>query len=151
MKTVISLGSNLGDRAENLKGAISKLKEFISDVKVSNFYETVPVGGPEQPQYLNAVLVGDTQLDPHELLKKCNEIEKIFGRTREIYWGPRTLDLDLISFGDFVINSETLILPHPLAHQRRFVLEPWFEIDPNGELVGRGRVVDLLHEMSWDE
>ena len=146
MKTVISLGSNLGDRAENLTGAITELKEFINNAKVSNFYETDPVGGPEQPNYLNAVLVGDSQLDPHEILKKCLEIEKIFGRIREIHWGPRTLDLDLIAVGDFVINSETLLLPHPLAHQRRFVLEPWFEVDPDGELVGRGRVVDLLHD-----
>ena len=146
MKIVISLGSNLGDRAENLNGAISKLKEFISNAKISNFYETDPVGGPEQPNYLNAVIVGNTQLDPHEILKKCLEIEKIYGRTREIHWGPRTLDLDLISVGDFVIKSESLVLPHPLAHQRRFVLEPWFEVDPDGELVGRGRVIDLLHD-----
>lgn len=146
MKTVISLGSNLGHRAENLNGAISKLKEFISNAKVSKFYETDPIGGPEQSKYLNAVLVGDSHLEPHEILKKCLEIEKIFGRTREIHWGPRTLDLDLISVDDLVINSEILVLPHPLAHQRRFVLEPWYEVDPDGELVGKGRVIDLLHD-----
>ena len=146
MKTVISLGSNLGDRAENLNGAILKLKEFISNAKVSKFYETDPIGGPEQSKYLNAVLVGETHLEPHEILQKCLEIEKIFGRTREIHWGPRTLDLDLISVDDLVINSETLLLPHPLAHQRRFVLEPWYEVDPDGELVGKGRVIDLLHD-----
>ena len=146
MKTVISLGSNLGDRAENLNGAISKLKEFIGNAKVSKFYETDPIGGPEQSKYLNAVLVGETHLEPHEILQKCLEIEKIFGRTREIHWGPRTLDLDLISVDDLVINSETLLLPHPLAHQRRFVLEPWYEVDPDGELVGKGRVIDLLHD-----
>jgi 2-amino-4-hydroxy-6-hydroxymethyldihydropteridine diphosphokinase len=144
MKTVISLGSNIGDRVANLNGAIEKLKGFIKIDKVSTFHDTDPVGGPEQPNFLNAVLIGDTNLDPHELLIKCLEVENEFGRTREIHWGPRTLDIDLISVGESVIKSETLTLPHPLAHERKFVLEPWLEVDPNGELIGRGRVSDLL-------
>jgi 2-amino-4-hydroxy-6-hydroxymethyldihydropteridine diphosphokinase len=144
MKTVIALGSNIGDRVANLNGAIEKLKGFIKIDKVSTFHDTDPVGGPEQPNFLNAVLIGDTNLDPHELLIKCLEVENEFGRTREIHWGPRTLDIDLISVGESVIKSETLTLPHPLAHERKFVLEPWLEVDPNGELIGRGRVSDLL-------
>jgi 2-amino-4-hydroxy-6-hydroxymethyldihydropteridine diphosphokinase len=144
MKAVISLGSNIGDRVANLNGAIDKIKKFVKVDKVSTFHDTDPVGGPEQPNYLNAVLIGDTNLDPHELLIRCLEVENEFGRTREIHWGPRTLDIDLISVGESVIKSETLTLPHPLAHERKFVLEPWLEVDPAGELIGKGRVADLL-------
>jgi 2-amino-4-hydroxy-6-hydroxymethyldihydropteridine diphosphokinase len=144
MKAVISLGSNLGDRVANLTGAIEKIKKFITVDKVSTFHDTDPVGGPEQPNFLNAVLIGDTNLDPHELLIRCLEVENEFGRTREVHWGPRTLDIDLITVGESVINSKTLTLPHPLAHERKFVLEPWLEVDPSGELVGKGRVSDLL-------
>lgn len=144
MKAVISLGSNIGDRVANLNGAIDKIKKFIKVDKVSTFHDTDPVGGPEQQNFLNAVLIGDTNLDPHELLIRCLEVENEFGRTREIHWGPRTLDIDLISVGETVIKSETLTLPHPLAHERKFVLEPWLEVDPAGELIGKGRVADLL-------
>jgi 2-amino-4-hydroxy-6-hydroxymethyldihydropteridine diphosphokinase len=144
MKAVLSLGSNIGDRAANLTGAIEKIKKFIKVDKISTFHDTDPVGGPEQPNFLNAVLIGETNLDPHEILIRCLEVENEFGRTREVHWGPRTLDIDLISVGESVINSETLTLPHPLAHERKFVLEPWLEVDPDGELIGKGRVSDLL-------
>ena len=97
MKVVIALGSNLGERESNLNGAIEELKKIIKVEKISKFIETDPVGGPEQPQFLNAVLVGESDLDAHELLKKTQEIEKLFGRERIIHWGPRTLDIDLIS------------------------------------------------------
>lgn len=144
MKAVIALGSNIGDRVANLNGAIEKIKKFITVDRVSTFHDTDPVGGPEQPNFLNAVLIGDTKLDPHELLIRCLEVENEFGRTREVHWGPRTLDIDLISVGESVIKSETLTLPHPLAHERKFVLEPWLEVDPAGELIGKGRISDLL-------
>ena len=144
MKVVIALGSNLGDKAANLKGAISELEKIVQVEKVSSFYSTEPVGGPVQDDFLNAVLISKTNLDPHELLIKCLEIENKFGRKREIKWGPRTLDIDLIAIDNLEINSETLRIPHPLAHLRKFVLQPWHEIDPEAEIVGQGKISDLL-------
>ena len=144
MKVVIALGSNIGDRQNNLIGAIEKLKEIISVEKVSEFIETDPVGGPEQPKYLNAVLVGDSNLEPIEVLDACLSIENDFGRVREIHWGPRTLDLDLIIIGEAQIDSEKLTLPHPRAHEREFVLEPWLSIDPEGVIPGKGLISELL-------
>ena len=144
MKVVIALGSNLGDKAANLKGAISDLEKIVQVEKVSSFYSTEPVGGPVQDDFLNAVLISKTNLDPHELLIKCLEIENKFGRKREIKWGPRTLDIDLIAIDNLEINSETLRIPHPLAHLRKFVLQPWHEIDPEAEIVGQGKISELL-------
>lgn len=144
MKVVIALGSNLGDKAANLKGAISELEKIVQVEKVSSFYSTEPVGGPVQDDFLNAVLISKTNLDPHELLIKCLEIENKFGRKREIKWGPRTLDIDLIAIDNLEINSETLRIPHPLAHLRKFVLQPWHEIDPEAEIVGQGKISELL-------
>ena len=148
MKVVIALGSNLGERESNLNGAIEELKKIIKVEKISKFIETDPVGGPEQPQFLNAVLVGESDLDAHELLKKTQEIEKLFGRERIIHWGPRTLDIDLISYGDLQIKSEELTLPHPLADKRKFVLEPWLQIDPTAYLVGKGSVTEILSQLN---
>ena len=148
MKVVIALGSNLGERESNLNGAIEELKKIIKVEKISKFMETDPVGGPEQPQFLNAVLVGVSELDAHELLKKTQEIEKLFGRERIIHWGPRTLDIDLISCGDIQIKSEELTLPHPLADKRKFVLEPWLEIDSTAYLVGKGSVSEILSQLN---
>jgi 2-amino-4-hydroxy-6-hydroxymethyldihydropteridine diphosphokinase len=144
MKVVIALGSNIGDSEAILNGALKELSEFCKIDKVSKFYETEPVGGPEQSNFLNAVLVGDSNLDPHELLIRCLEIENKFGRSREVRWGPRTLDIDLISVGTLQIKSDNLTLPHPLAHERAFVLEPWYEIDPAGELIGKGPISEFL-------
>lgn len=144
MKVVLALGSNVGNREAILIGSIEEIKKFCTIEKISKFYETEPVGGPAQDNFLNAVLIGESNLDPHELLICCLEIENKFGRKREIHWGPRTLDIDLISVGDLQLNSPNLTLPHPLAHQRAFVLEPWFEIDPAANLVGRGQISELL-------
>ena len=144
MKVVIALGSNLGDKAANLKGAIGEIEKIVQVEKVSSFYSTEPVGGPVQDDFLNAVLISKTNLDPHELLIKCLEIENKFGRKREIKWGPRTLDIDLIAIDNLEINSETLRIPHPLAHRRKFVLQPWHEIDPEAEIVGQGKISELL-------
>jgi 2-amino-4-hydroxy-6-hydroxymethyldihydropteridine diphosphokinase len=148
MKVVIALGSNLGDRAENISKAVSELNKIIEVTHLSTIYETDPVGGPEQPDYLNAVLIGESELDPADLLTKTLEIESALGRTREVRWGARTLDIDLIVAGDVVINSEFLILPHPRAHERAFVLEPWLEIEPDAVLPGRGSVAALLSQLS---
>lgn len=151
MKVVIALGSNLGDRAENISKAVSELNKIIEVTHLSTIYETDPVGGPEQPDYLNAVLIGESELDPADLLTKTLEIESALGRTREVRWGARTLDIDLITAGDVVSNSEFLILPHPRAHERAFVLEPWLEIEPDAVLPGRGSVAALLSQLSIEE
>ena len=144
MKVVIALGSNLGDREATLIDAINQLAAIITVVKVSTFHETAPVGGPEQPDYLNAVLIGESELEPTELLRKMQEIELAAGRQRIERWGARTLDLDLIAADDLVIESDFLTLPHPRAHERRFVLDPWLEIDSEAYLPGFGEV-RLLH------
>jgi 2-amino-4-hydroxy-6-hydroxymethyldihydropteridine diphosphokinase len=144
MKVVIALGSNLGDREATLIEAINQLATIITVLKVSTFHETAPVGGPEQPDYLNAVLIGESELEPAELLRKMQEIELSAGRQRIERWGARTLDLDLITAGDLVLESELLTLPHPRAHERRFVLDPWLEIDSKAYLPGFGEV-RLLH------
>jgi len=151
MKVVIALGSNLGERAENISRAVSELNKIIEVTHLSTIYETDPVGGPEQPDYLNAVLIGESELDPADLLTKTLEIESALGRTREVRWGARTLDIDLIVAGDVVSNSEFLILPHPRAHERAFVLEPWLEIEPDAVLPGRGSVAALLSQLSIEE
>ena len=144
MKVVIALGSNIGDTNSHLHHAIEELGKSIEVVAVSSFYKTAPVGGPAQDDYLNAVLIGRSEMDPLDLLIAMQEIETLAGRTREIQWGPRTLDLDLITFGDLVLADPHLELPHPRAHERAFVLEPWLEIDPQAELPGHGQIRALL-------
>ena len=147
MKAVIALGSNLGNRELNIDSAIAELAKIVEITHLSTNYETDPVGGPEQPKYLNAITIAETELDPRELLIAMLEIEKKLGRTREVHWGPRTLDVDLIIFGDEVIDSEVLVLPHPRAHERRFVLEPWLEIDPDAFIPGIGKVESILQRI----
>jgi dihydroneopterin aldolase/2-amino-4-hydroxy-6-hydroxymethyldihydropteridine diphosphokinase len=140
MKVVIALGSNLGDRKATLDDAVDQLRKIITITKVSTFIETDPVGGPDQPIYLNAVVIGESDLEPADLLAKMLAIENEAGRTREVRWGARTLDLDLIVAGDTVMDTEFLTLPHPRAHERRFVLDPWLEVDPEAILPGCGEV-----------
>lgn len=144
MRVVIALGSNLGDRDLNIDSAVMELAKIIEVTHLSTNHETDPVGGPTQPKYLNAVLIGKSELDPYELLIGALEIENRLGRTREIHWGPRTIDIDLISAGDKVINSEVLVLPHPRAHERAFVLKPWLEIEPDAALPGYGPIQEIL-------
>ena len=144
MKVVIALGSNIGDSAALLDEAVEKLNEIITVTHLSTYIETEPVGGPEQPNYLNAVLIGETELDSLGLLRSMLKIEAELGRTREVRWGPRTIDLDLIVAGDEVIDTPELQLPHPRAHERAFVLEPWLEIDPAAAIPGKGLVSRLL-------
>lgn len=144
MKVVIALGSNLGDRAATLDAAIDSLRKIIEVKSVSTYIETDPVGGPEQPDYLNAVLIGESELEPIQLLFAMQEIELLAGRERLERWGARTLDLDLIVAGDNEMETERLTLPHPRAHERRFVLDPWLEIEPGAILPGKGEVRLLL-------
>jgi 2-amino-4-hydroxy-6-hydroxymethyldihydropteridine diphosphokinase len=147
MKAVIALGSNLGNRELNIDSAIAELVKIVEITHLSTNHETDPVGGPEQPKYLNAIAIAETELEPEELLIAMLEIENKLGRKREIHWGPRTLDLDLIVFGDEVIDSEILMLPHPRAHERRFVLEPWLEIEPDAYIPGIGKVESILQQI----
>jgi 2-amino-4-hydroxy-6-hydroxymethyldihydropteridine diphosphokinase len=147
MRAVIALGSNLGDRESYIQSALTEMATFLTIERVSTLIETEPVGGPSQGDYLNAVVLGECELEAEELLKKLMEIEKNLGRVREEINGPRTIDLDIISMGDLVIQSENLSLPHPRAHLRRFVLEPWLEVDPEAQLVGRGSVKELLRSI----
>jgi 2-amino-4-hydroxy-6-hydroxymethyldihydropteridine diphosphokinase len=144
MKAVIAIGSNLGDRELNIDSAVAEIAKKIEVTHLSTNFETDPVGGPDQPKYLNAVLIAESLLAPHELLEYLLEIESRLGRTREVRWGPRTIDLDLIIYGNEIIDSADLVLPHPRAHERRFVLEPWAEIDPEAEIPGIGRIEDIL-------
>lgn len=142
---VIALGANLGDPVAALRGAVTALADHrIVVTAASSLYETDPVGGPDQPRYVNAVVVGTTHQSPLEVLDVLQSIEQTWGRTREVRWGPRTLDLDLIAYEDAVMETERLILPHPRASERAFVLVPWAEADPKAHLVGHGAVADLI-------
>lgn len=128
----IALGSNLGNRGEHLRLAIAALKQLGEVDAVSSFYETAPVGAVPQPDFLNAVAELRTELQPEKLLTALLRIEQQQGRDRSTAppKGPRTLDLDLLSYGDLVIETPTLTLPHPALHERRFVLAPLVEIAP---------------------
>lgn len=145
-RAVLSVGANLGDRLGTLQGcvqAIGALRE--TDVlAISPVYETAPVGGPPQPDYLNAVLLIQTGLPPRDLLDAIHAIEAGFGRVRAERFGPRTLDIDIISYQGQVSDDPELTLPHPRAHERLFVLLPWFDLDPGAELPGHGPVAALV-------
>jgi 2-amino-4-hydroxy-6-hydroxymethyldihydropteridine diphosphokinase len=150
---VLSLGSNVGERFNNLQGAVSTLADTpeVVVVGVSPVYETTPVGGPEdQRDFLNAVVAIDTTLSAHTLLERCLAVEDAYGREREEKDGPRTLDLDLIVLGERLADDEDLTLPHPRAHERAFVLKPWSDIEPDAEIPGQGRIADLLGKLDLD-
>ena len=134
IKSYIGIGSNLGDRRKNIQLALKVLKEKKDIIveKVSPFYETLPAGGPpHQGKFLNGVIEISTTLTPQELLKVLQGIEKALGRVRKERWGPRTIDLDILFYGDLIVNEEGLIIPHPLMHKREFVLKPLLRIAPN--------------------
>jgi 2-amino-4-hydroxy-6-hydroxymethyldihydropteridine diphosphokinase len=145
-RVVLSVGSNLGDRLGTLQGCVQAIGGLPdTDVlAISPVYETDPVGGPAQPDYLNAVLIVATGLRPRDLLAATGRIEADFGRERFERFGPRTLDIDIISYAEEVSGDPVLTLPHPRAHERAFVLAPWLDIDPAASLPGRGPVTDLL-------
>ena len=145
MKAVVSLGANIGDPKASLDLAVALLREATDVIAVSSYLQTKPVGGPEQPDYINAVAIVESELPAKDLLAVLNGIETAMGRTREIHWGPRVIDLDLIQYGGLLVSDEKLTLPHPRAHERRFVLAPWFEIEPEAILLTHGRISDLLN------
>lgn len=147
MRAVVALGANVGDPKENLDLALTILREATDVRIVSSYYVTPPVGGPVQPDYLNAVCIIDSDLPAIDLLSLLHGVEKSMGRERLEHWGPRTIDLDLIQFGGLLSSTPELQLPHPRAHERRFVLQPWFEIEPEATLITHGKVKDLLEQL----
>lgn len=149
-QAVLSIGSNLGDRIGRLQGAVAALEDTpeVTVVAVSSVYETEPVGAPEgSGRFLNAVVLIDTTLTVRTLLERALAIEAAFGRERNVPGEPRTLDVDIIVVGERIANDENLVLPHPRAHERGFVLVPWAEIDPEGEIPGHGFVLDLVENV----
>jgi 2-amino-4-hydroxy-6-hydroxymethyldihydropteridine diphosphokinase len=145
-QVVLALGSNIGDRLANLQDGVDHLASApgLRLRAVSAVFETTPVGGPAQPDYLNAVLLADSELPARSILDHCQAAERELGRVRKERWGPRTLDVDLIACDDEVSSDPVLTLPHPRAHERAFVLAPWLDVDPAAHLVGFGSVADLL-------
>jgi 2-amino-4-hydroxy-6-hydroxymethyldihydropteridine diphosphokinase len=136
-RAVLSIGSNVGDRLANLQSAVDAFRPWL--VAVSPVYETPPWGPVQQDRYLNAVLiVSDQAALPSEWLARAHAAEQAAGRTRELRWGPRTLDVDVIVVDDEVRCEAELTLPHPRAAQRAFVLVPWRAADPGATLGGRG-------------
>lgn len=147
-QAVVSLGANLGNRLETLQGAVDALEDTpgVRVKAVSPVYETEPWGVDpgSQPPYLNAVVILRTTLPPSSLLERVHAVEEAFQRTRTEHWGPRTLDVDIVSYADLLSDDPRLTLPHPRAHERAFVLIPWHEADPRAELPGHGSVTALL-------
>ena len=146
-RAYVGLGANLGDRSETLARAIALLAERqeIEVVAVSSFRETDPVGFLDQPQFLNAAVAIETSLAPQALLATLLEVERELGRVREgPRYGPRTVDLDLLLYGDAALDEPGLTVPHPRLHERRFVLEPLLELDPGLTLPDGRRLRDLL-------
>jgi 2-amino-4-hydroxy-6-hydroxymethyldihydropteridine diphosphokinase len=144
---VLSLGSNLGDRLAMLQGAVDQLAEVMRVVAVSPVFETDPVGGPQQSDFLNAVALVETRMSALELLTVAQAVEARHGRVREQRWGPRSLDVDIIAIGRDTVERPELVVPHPRAAQRAFVLVPWLALDADAELPGAGRVRDLVSRL----
>ncbi|HJR38870.1 MAG TPA: 2-amino-4-hydroxy-6-hydroxymethyldihydropteridine diphosphokinase [Nocardioidaceae bacterium] len=149
-RTVLALGSNLGERRASLQGAVNSLADTpeVWVTAVSPVYETRPVDAPEgSKDFLNAVVLVDTTLSARTLLDRALAIEDAFGRERTGERGaPRTLDVDLIVVGDRRANDEDLVLPHPKAHERAFVLAPWHDVEPDAEIPDYGLVAELLEK-----
>ncbi|MBI4261160.1 MAG: 2-amino-4-hydroxy-6-hydroxymethyldihydropteridine diphosphokinase [Actinobacteria bacterium] len=145
MRAFVGLGSNLGDRLATLQRAVDLLgrRPGIRVVRSSRVYETAPVGGPPQPPFLNAVVELETLLGPRELLEACLGVERALGRVRGERWGPRTVDLDLLTYGREEVDEEGLVVPHPRMHERGFVLVPLLELDADPPLPGGRRVGSL--------
>ena len=144
-RVAIALGSNLGDREANLAFGLSALPGFITNLRQSRWHDTTPVGvSPDQPRYLNGVVIGETALSARQLLDRLLSIEREAGRTRPSPMAPRTLDLDLILVGDERIAEDGLVVPHPRFRERLFVLEPLAEVAPGWIDPGTGQTVSAL-------
>jgi 2-amino-4-hydroxy-6-hydroxymethyldihydropteridine diphosphokinase len=151
---VLSIGANLGERFAQLKIPVRQSLHYGLRLRAASpVYETDPVGGPPQPAYLNAVLLAETDLSPYALLAVAHELEQAAGREPCERWGPRTLDVDIVAYGDEEYDGPPvgdgfglpdLTIPHPRAAERAFVLVPWLDADPDAVLPGCGRVAELL-------
>jgi 2-amino-4-hydroxy-6-hydroxymethyldihydropteridine diphosphokinase len=148
-RAVLSLGSNLGDRLAHLRAAVAGFADVL--VAASPIYETAPWGGVEQDDFLNAVLiVDDPATGARDWLRRGQALEEAAGRVREIRWGPRTLDVDVVTVDGVTSADPELLLPHPGTPERATVLRPWLDIDPDAVLPGHGRVTDLLAALGPD-
>lgn len=153
MQVAVALGSNLGDRSDSIDTAVSRIAALpgVRAVHLSRVYETAPVGGPPQPDYLNAAVVFMTTLDAVALFERLRAIEDEMGRTRDLRFGPRTIDIDLLLYGDRTIASDELIVPHPRMTERRFVLEPLADVAPDWLHPQTGRTIaELLADLPDD-
>ncbi len=141
----LGLGSNLGDRLANLQRAEQRLEAQpgVRVIASSRVWETAPVGGPPQPDYLNAVLRIETDVEPGALLAVCHDVETDLGRTREVRWGPRTLDVDILLIDALTLDDADLTVPHPRLIERSFVVLPLLELDPEVTLPDGSRVADV--------
>ena len=145
MQAFLGLGSNIGSRLETLQRALDLLgaEPGIRVQRCSRVWEADPVGGPEQDDFLNVVLEVDTDLEPHDLLAACNRLEAQLGRRRDIHWGPRTIDIDILLIDDVSIADGTLTVPHPRMQERAFVLLPLLELLPDPVLPNGTRLMDV--------
>jgi 2-amino-4-hydroxy-6-hydroxymethyldihydropteridine diphosphokinase len=146
VRVALGLGSNVGDRRAHLETALSDLRARLEVLAVSRFVATEPVGGPPQGEFLNAAALVETELSPRALLELAHALEDAAGRQREVRWGPRPLDIDLLLYGDEVVRDADLVIPHPRLHERRFVLEPLAEIAPDWIVPRLDRTVRELRE-----
>lgn len=154
MKVLISYGSNMGDKKENCKEAIRRILNIkgVTILRESSFYRTDPVGMTEQDWFVNGLISVETDIPPEELLDRLLSIELQMGRVREEKWGPRLIDLDIISYGDKVMESEKLTLPHPETPNRAFVLIPIRQIEPTWIHPVTGKTGgEMLQELSEDQ
>jgi len=140
-RAYVGVGANLGDREATIRAALDALPGVVA---VSALRETDPVGIVDQPPFLNGAAALEMELAPRELLETLLAVERELGRERAERWGPRTIDLDLLLYGDETIDEPGLTVPHPRLHERRFALEPLLDLDPELAIPGRGRVADLL-------
>lgn len=150
MRAYLGLGSNVGNRSGFLIRALDELDERGVHVDArSRVYETAPVGGPSQPDFLNQVVRVETDLDPRSLLHSCLDVESALGRDRrhEVRWGPRPIDIDLLTYESAIVNEPDLIVPHPRLAQRAFVLVPLVEIDPDLWVPGLGTPLGMLRAL----
>jgi 2-amino-4-hydroxy-6-hydroxymethyldihydropteridine diphosphokinase len=147
MKAVIALGANIGNPQEQMDLAVAMLREATDFKVVSDYFSTKPVSDIAQPDYLNAVCIVESELPATDLLALLHGIEKTLGRERNEKWGPRTIDLDLIQYGSLLSSADELQLPHPRAHERRFVIEPWHSIEPDAILLTHGKISEILEQM----
>jgi 2-amino-4-hydroxy-6-hydroxymethyldihydropteridine diphosphokinase len=145
VEAYLGIGSNLGDRLANLQGAVDALnaEAGVHVVACSRVWETDPIGGPSQPDFLNVVVRLETEIDPHGLLEAAHRAESAFGRVRDVRWGPRTVDVDILLIEGLTLDDPDLIVPHPRMTRRAFVLLPLLDLDPEARLPDGTRLVDV--------